>query len=224
MPPQFRQAAEALDGTTVGPSRMNNVTGASTMSNSMTATVSSSGASVILTASSSGQAKSKSTVTVTTGSQSTASGTKVPSMGPSISDSLSTGAQAGIAVAAAALGIALLSVLVWAFLKDQKRLRPKEKGNLYHDGKAELSGDNLRKLRSVSTVAELSSENSEVAEAEGDATFHEMEPAHVPPAELDGSSMPELRGDTPVMSPLTPVHVWTPVTTPATPVLPHERV
>lgn len=182
-PPKYRDAAAKLDGSSDSPDDADDRT------------------------STTGSVPTLSTATET--STATRSNQTSPAPVEDTSPGLSVGIQAGIGVAGAVVGGLIVGIITWFYLRRKGRrvqeMDTKRKSNVYVDGKAEMSGETLRKHPSTSTTstfAELSpdSESFEMAgrarpiremeagfgayetegslgasEAEGSATASEME-------------------------------------------------
>lgn len=128
---------------------------------------------------------------------------------------LSVGTQAGIGVAGAAVGGLLVGLIIWIVaLRRKKRkvneIEEKRKSQVYIDGKAEMSGDSLRKHPSTSTAStftkmsppgdtvEMSGRPTSVREMDGDGGIHET-PGSLGASEAPGSATAsEMEGSTAV--------------------------
>lgn len=135
-PPEYRDAAAALDGSTASPGEAHDQ---SSSSRSATAV--------------------PTTMKTTPPTQSSAPTTPVAD---NSSPGLSVGIQAGIGVAGAVVGGLIVGIITWLVLRRKgkvKEIETKRKSQVYIDGKAEMSGETLRKhpsTSSTSTFAELS--------------------------------------------------------------------
>ena len=182
-PAKYRDAAAELDGSTEGPGEA-----AESLTTSASATA---------------------TPTTTQTASATRSNVPTATAAEDVSPGLSVGIQAGIGVAGAVVGGLIVGIITWLVLRRKRgqvqEIETKRKSQVYIDGKAEMSGETLRKHPSTSTTstfAELSpdSETFEMndrarhvremdaglgahetegslgaSEAEGSATANEME-------------------------------------------------
>lgn len=182
-PLMYRQAAQDLNGSTQGPPAVGNDPSSSQSASSAQTTAA---PSQTLDQSDAGVV----TETVTPTSESTSS------TSPSEpSDGLSTGALAGIAVACAILGLALLAGLISWYMRRRKQASPEVQEitphNPFLDDKAELpAASELKPHRAFTNFTELSTESVSVVHEADDGERR---------AELDHMAFrAELEGDTPV--------------------------
>lgn len=186
-PAKYRDAAAELDGSTNAPGDTNAPTSTKNIATASPTT---------------GPLPSE-----TLPSEPTATASEDPSPG------LSIGIQVGIGVAGAAAGGLIVGIVTWWVLRRKGKqvieIVAKRKSTAYMDGKAEMSGETLRKHPSTSTVstfAELSSPDSEnfelgprprpLREMEAGYSAHETE-GSVVASEAEGfATASEMEGST----------------------------
>jgi len=166
---EYRIAAEQLNGSTEGPGMGSNSTSPATTSSA--------------TSSASEQSS-------TAGPSASSIPTERPSEADTSSSGLSIGMQAGIGVASAAIGGLIVGLITWFVLrrKGRKRDQQSRTSRVYMDGKAEMSGETLKKKDSTSTTS-ISCEMSphgEMFEMNGAGPVPEME-AGIRAHETEGS-------------------------------------
>lgn len=142
-PDLYRHAAEALDGSTVGPATADNVVGLNVTSTSSETAASSTTAT--LQTSSTAQSATSTTATsvlAAVSGTSTASTTTlaVATAGKNRPD-LSPAASAGVGAAVAVVVIALAGALAYAYIRRRRRAAQEVPENPFLDDKAELAAD-----------------------------------------------------------------------------------
>lgn len=187
-PPKFRDAAAALDGSTDAPDEAGE-----SPSTSSSATP---------------------TLTATRNARPTRSHAPAATPVGDGSPGLTVGIQAGIGVAGAVAGGLLVGIVTWLVLRRRRgqvqEMQPLRKSRVYIDGKAEMSGETLRKHPSTSTTstsAELSPDTETfemggrarpVGEMEAGFGAHETE-GSLGASEAEGSAAAsEMEGSTAV--------------------------
>ena len=189
---QYREAAEALNGSTAGPGSVGDSAGSTTTS------VASASAT---TSQRSGPTYTNTLVTVTTKTPSSTTPPQTTSTSPSNSQDggLSTSVLVGIAIAGVAIGLIGIALAVWAFLRKKRR---REHGPVKLDDSSGSFEDVARKEMSVAEPVELDP-YSRIVEADNGLQRPEMDSTNIR-AELEGDHI-HIGGLKEFEEPLTPV-------------------